>query len=179
MANVTKTESKKRPDTPAESEASAQQGLPLDIAKYEFSRSVRAMVESAATTAATLPVSTSLVLFAMNADGEPVSDPQWISDFLRQKTAPVESNFNAAQQAYLSSRGVQRRDETASTRMTAGLAQALSFAEHLALRSSGSRVIHGRHLLAALIVDLPDGKSRHGAALRLEEAGLDLPLLRE
>src|SRR6185295_16708847 len=114
------------------------------------------------------------------ASGRPVSDPQWISDFLRQKTAAVDRQFESVRARFDVRRGVGGLggNPERATRMTHGLLYALSFAEQLAERTTHTKVIRGRHLLAALIVDPPDG-DRLGAAQCLEEGGVDVPLLRE
>jgi hypothetical protein len=122
-------------------------------------------------------VSTSFVFFESVELGRLAGDAYWIADFLRQSVAKYAKKYDEVRGSYLARMSVESSDAPVQS-MTAGLEFTLRLARDLALRTTDDETINGRHLVAAFLLDPPD-PHRLGAAKRLEEIGIDVPLLRE
>lgn len=163
--------------------------VPFDLGKYELSFGARSILEGAAAYAAEndSPVSTSFVLLEIAGQGRPGRERQWAADFLLDavssqpgKLQQIRGRFRGGPTGRQPSSVAQQ--ETGSrpwaSLMKPGLAAALSVARGIATDTTGQATIGGRHLLAALISDVPRPYTS-GAQRLLAEMGVELALLRE
>ena len=167
----------------------SSQPLPFDLGKYQLSNGARTILYGASAQAAEndAPVSTSSVLMEIARLGRPGRERQWVADFLLdtlslqpEKLKEVMARFRGLHSG--GQRGASPRQQESSrplaTMMKPGLAWSLGRAQEMATETTGETTVSGRHLLAALIVDVPQPYSL-GAQRLLAEIGIDLPLLRQ
>jgi hypothetical protein len=167
--------------------ASAESILaPFDLGKYQFSNGARTILHSASSSAAesSAPVSTSFVLLEIAGHGRPGRDRQWAADFLLDAVAAqpgkfqeVSAEFRGAKQPS-SPEHQKSSSRPEASKMKPGLVWSLNRAQEIATETTGDATICGRHLLAGLIVDVPQSYML-GAQLLLEKMGVDIPLLRQ
>lgn len=163
---------------PATPSSETPSRVPFDLARYQLSPGASNILMNAAKRLAPEEaVSTSLVLIEAIEQGRPGVDAYWIADFLRQSVANYAKKYGEVRGPYLE-RQPKQPGRSSAQYMTAGLAFALTRAEDFARRTTDGLQIAGRHLIAALLVD-PPAPHRLGSAKRLQEIGLDVPLVRE
>jgi hypothetical protein len=156
--------------------------VPFLAEEYRLSWAAKNILSSssAQATQRNEPMSTSQVLLELADQGKPGRDPQWAGDFLKTSLMAQGRNFDQTKAAYGPSPSSDSSTDAVKpdSVMTQGLAWVLGRASEITVQTSGSDVISGRHLLAALILDPPRPYTL-GSAQRLQEYGIDLPLLRE
>lgn len=177
--------SREQPPSPSTSDAGV---VPLaQLLEFNTAPSIQFLIERAAKmiSGATPPgvVTTSSMLFAI-AEATDTEGP-WAAHFLRNLIGRRAKGYEAIRDRYFSRRGARglhgRREGAvpeAPVEMTVYLFTALQRARDIAQRTTNKEEIHGRHLLAALLVD-DERAARSGALKRLAEMGLDPVFVRE
>lgn len=168
------------------SNSSESAKIPFNTAQqYQLPPGLRDLLARAAALAGgaspEIAANTSLVFIQFVEEGVPGARTQWAADFLRQQVAPVYDAYTADREQYLTEKGIRLvvpEPPGPSKFMSQGLAHVLERAQEIAILTTGSREIHGRHLLAALLEPGPNDR-KHGAQKRIEAVGLSVPLLRE
>jgi hypothetical protein len=160
--------------------------VPFDLGKYQLSTGATTILHSASSSAAEgdAPMSTSFVLLEIAGQGRPGREREWAADFLLDaistqtgKFQEVMAKFRGGKQG--SSPGQQESSSRPEARMMKpGLAWSLNRAQEIATETTSEATVCGRHLLAALIVDVPQPYTI-GAQRLLAALGVDIPLLRQ
>jgi hypothetical protein len=159
---------------------------PFDLGNYRLSIGATAIFHNASSSAAenNAPVSTSLVLLEIAGQGRLGRGQQWAADFLLDalsvqpgKLQEVIAEFREGKQ-----RSSPEQQESSgrpeASMMKPGLAWSLNRAQEIATETTGEATICARHLLAGLIVDVPQPYTV-GAQRLLARMGVDIPLLRQ
>jgi hypothetical protein len=140
-------------------------------------------IAGAAAAKAGRKVSTTLLMICIVEQGRLVRDPLWTGDFMRTQINPYWSAYRAMRDGYLSERRLkldlsldEARHMPQARSCTSSIAELLKRAEHLAFRTTSSRRIAGRHLLAAFFA-LPRPSQGLKALKRLEEIGANVDLI--
>jgi hypothetical protein len=131
-----------------------------------------------------ISVNTTFMLFAICESAE--TPGPWTAQFLREFFTRNEAGYEAARDRYLRKRGARelrarsRRSDPGATpvNMTRNLYAALGRSREIALSTTGADVIHGRHLLAALI-ESGGTREPRSALRRLADMRVDAAALRE
>lgn len=163
-----------------------ESSVPFDLGNYELSFGAQNILQEAAAHAAAIdfPVSTSIVLKEIVVQGRPGRALQWAADFLLNAVSATKFQETLARYRdesssfQLSSAKQVASNRPQATIMKAGLAWSLNRAQEIAKETTGEATIRGRHLLAALLVDVPQPYTL-GAHRLLAETGVDVPLLRQ
>ncbi|HEX8830941.1 MAG TPA: P-loop NTPase fold protein, partial [Longimicrobium sp.] len=148
------------------------------LSHYKVSYSVGAvLVHAAEYAAAASPpavLSTSLVLLTLAEHGARKAAPMWVGDWLRTRLGDA---FDEMRGGYFDEKRIpgEARTDGRVERLRAGVALTLDRARGLALRTTPTAEIRGRHLLAAM---LTDERPNAGALKQLRRAGLNQSGLR-
>jgi hypothetical protein len=158
---------------------------PFDLGKYQFSSGAANILHNASSAAAEKdgPVSTSLVLLEIAAQGRLGRERQWSADFLLDAFSVQPAKFQEVMANFRDEkrRSTQQQESNArpeASRMRPGLVWSLNRAKEIASQTTGEATICGRHLLAGLIVDVPQPYTV-GAQRLLANMDVDIPLLRQ
>src|SRR5258708_1144853 len=163
--------------------------LPFDLGKYQLSFGANTILHGAATYAARNDalVSTSFVLLEIAGQGRGGRERQWAADFLLDAVSAQPGKFHELTPRFPGEPSPRHRpsprppasvSRQEASLMKAGLAWSLNVAQTIATETTGGAIISARHLLAALIIDVPQPYSL-GSQRLLAEIGVDLPLLRQ
>jgi hypothetical protein len=160
--------------------------VPFDLGKYQFSNGAATILHAASSSAANsdAPVSTSLVLMETAEKGRLGREQYWAADFMLTtisaqpgKFQEVMAQFREGKQA-ASGRQQKTSGRPEASMMKPGLAWSLNRAHEIASETTGDATICARHLLAGLIVDVPQPYTL-GSQELLAKIGIDVPLLRQ
>jgi KAP family P-loop domain len=158
-----------------------------EIEQYGEHPIVKRIMEAASSAAASTgaPVSTSFLLFAIADSGNVERQSIWAGDFLAQTFLRTGSRLAEVRERHRSRKvgRSERASKQAARQSSAHTAsrnlqatrhayEACVTAAKIAQETAGVRLVHTRHLLAALLRESPDGEE-FGSLLRLREMGLD------
>jgi len=159
---------------------------PFDLGKYQFSTGATTILRGASSSAteSDAPMSTSLVFLEIAGQGRLGREREWAADFLLDAVSAQTGKFQEFRAKFRggkqgSSPGQQESSgRPGASMMKPGLAWVLNRAREIATETTSEATICGRHLLAALIVEVPQPYTI-GAQRLLAGLGVDIPLLRQ
>jgi predicted nucleic acid-binding Zn-ribbon protein len=180
-SNAAPSATKQQADTPASSDEG--DAVHLNPSQWELSRGTSQILRVAGTAARRSggKLSTTLLVISIAELSRPVRDPQWAADFLASVLQSRWSQFREMRTRYLQERRIELNtaDSAAASTVetsTRGVAALVARAEQIAVETTRSRMICGRHLLGAIFA-LPRQQGGGKALTRLEEIGVDLDLV--